>query len=208
MDLALLKECLNPEDVALFLDLDYKQMGQNLSVLCPFHGDRRHGSAFLNQDGFSCFSCDEKMDVISLTQKVKDLSFTDAVKALAQVAGLEYSTDSDFEKSNYFKFKLSPDESTVLRFPQMSSGISLKKIFLTDEKLYKKIVFERATLMKKHYSQVFSDYGSRTAVKAVDLYKAYDGDVSPATYFGVANEAKRRIIVCESILDRIKEIKD
>jgi len=65
--------------------------GANMKGLCPFHREKTP-SFMVNRDKqiFHCFGCGKGGDVISFIQEMEGLEFKEALKILAERAGLEY----------------------------------------------------------------------------------------------------------------------
>lgn len=67
-----------------------KRRGRNMVGLCPFHGEKTPSFNIYTENGsFYCFGCGVGGDVISFIMKIENLDYIDAVKFLAQRAGLE-----------------------------------------------------------------------------------------------------------------------
>jgi DNA primase len=66
-----------------------KTGAQNYTGLCPFHKEKT-GSFSVNASHgyFYCFGCHEKGDVFTFVMKLENLSFPEAVRAVAQKAGI------------------------------------------------------------------------------------------------------------------------
>ncbi len=66
-----------------------KTGAQNYTGLCPFHKEKT-GSFSVNATHgyFYCFGCHEKGDVFNFVMKMDSLSFPEAVRAVAQKAGI------------------------------------------------------------------------------------------------------------------------
>ena len=66
-----------------------KTGAQNYTGLCPFHKEKT-GSFSVNATHgyFYCFGCHEKGDVFTFVQKLENLSFPEAVRSVAQKAGV------------------------------------------------------------------------------------------------------------------------
>jgi DNA primase len=66
-----------------------KSGAQNYSGLCPFHSEKSPSfSVHVTGQYFYCFGCQEKGDVFSFLQKIENLSFPEAVRAVAQKCGI------------------------------------------------------------------------------------------------------------------------
>src|SRR5580698_6083421 len=66
-----------------------KSGAQNYTGLCPFHKEKT-GSFSVNATHgyFYCFGCHEKGDVFTFVQKLENISFPDAVRAVATKCGI------------------------------------------------------------------------------------------------------------------------
>lgn len=72
-----------------------KRRGRNMVGLCPFHGEKTPSFNVYTENGsFYCFGCGVGGDVISFEMKIENLDYVDAVKALAQRAGMEMPENS------------------------------------------------------------------------------------------------------------------
>lgn len=194
------KISVDPKDVCEKHNIEYKEIGGRLSVLCPFHGDRHFGSAYIRDGYFKCFSCEESMDIITLVQRVAGISFSEALKEIAELAGLAPSFGL-FKDDGYTKFRLSKEEENALKIPVAT--ISLKMIYKESPELYKSIVIDKATKMLSVYEEIIKKYGSRTADEAVEVYYLFDGKISAETYRNIEVEAKSRIRICQDIVERM-----
>lgn len=71
-----------------------KQKGSNFIGLCPFHNEKTPSFTVYNDtQSFYCFGCGTGGDVITFIRKIENLNYTDAVKLLAQRAGIEMSDE-------------------------------------------------------------------------------------------------------------------
>ena len=73
--------------------------------LCPFHGEKTPSfNIYTETDSFYCFGCGASGDVISFIMKIENLDYLDAVRYLAQRAGIEVPDNSyDSSMSNLRK---------------------------------------------------------------------------------------------------------
>lgn len=72
-----------------------KRRGRNMVGLCPFHGEKTPSFNIYTENGsFYCFGCGVGGDVISFIMKIENLDYVDAVKFLAQRAGIEVPQSS------------------------------------------------------------------------------------------------------------------
>src|ERR1044071_4771324 len=82
-----------------------KKVGNNYSSLCPFHNDQ-HPSLFVSEEKkiFKCFVCEKKGDVFSFLVNFKKISFFEAVKQLAEEAGLIKEIENLISENKSLKF--------------------------------------------------------------------------------------------------------
>lgn len=82
-----------------------KRRGRNMVGLCPFHGEKTPSfNIYTETDSFYCFGCGASGDVISFIMKIENLDYVEAVKYLAQRAGMDIPEDSyDSSMSNLRK---------------------------------------------------------------------------------------------------------
>lgn len=70
--------------------LQLQQKGRNFWACCPFHNEKTPSFTINNEEGFyHCFGCKESGDVIKFVEKMENVDFMDAVKILADRAGME-----------------------------------------------------------------------------------------------------------------------
>jgi len=88
-----------------------KKKGRNFVCLCPFHNDS-HPSFLVSPDkgiGY-CFACQSGGDIFSFIQKIENVDFPEALKILAEKAGVELPKESTRREPT-----VSKDEKTRLR---------------------------------------------------------------------------------------------
>ena len=73
-----------------------KRVGRRWSGLCPFHAEKTASFSVNAEEGFYyCFGCQAKGDAITFVRAVDHLDFVDAVRRLADKAGLTIHEDAD-----------------------------------------------------------------------------------------------------------------
>ncbi len=84
--------------------------GQNYWGCCPFHNEKTPSFSVNEEKGFyHCFGCGEHGDIISFTMKSDNIDFKEAIKELADMAGIkmpEYKPKSKAQieaEENYFQ---------------------------------------------------------------------------------------------------------
>ena len=76
--------------------VNLKRQGRNMVGLCPFHGEKTPSFNVYSESGsFYCFGCGVGGDVVSFIMRIENLDYVDAIKYLAQRAGL------DMPENNY-----------------------------------------------------------------------------------------------------------
>ncbi len=66
-----------------------KAGAQNYSGLCPFHGEKTASfSVHATRQFYHCFGCGASGDVFSFVQKIENITFPEAVRAVAQKLGI------------------------------------------------------------------------------------------------------------------------
>jgi len=72
-----------------------KRRGRNLVGLCPFHGEKTPSfNLYPETNSFYCFGCGAGGDVVTFIRKIENLSYIDAVKLLADRAGMSMPEQS------------------------------------------------------------------------------------------------------------------
>ncbi len=72
-----------------------KRQGRRWVGLCPFHGEKTPSFSVNAEEGFYyCFGCQAKGDAISFVRAVEHLDFVDAVRRLADKAGITIHEDA------------------------------------------------------------------------------------------------------------------
>src|SRR5581483_949162 len=78
---------------------------QNYSGLCPFHNEKTPSfSVHATRQFFHCFGCGVSGDVFSFVQKIENITFPEAVRAVAQKLGIalpkiSYSSPAEAEQA-------------------------------------------------------------------------------------------------------------
>ena len=67
-----------------------EQKGSRYWACCPFHSEKTPSFSINNDEGiYYCFGCKESGDVIKFVEKLENVDFMDAVKLLADKAGMQ-----------------------------------------------------------------------------------------------------------------------
>ncbi len=88
----------NPIEEVVGQYVNLKRSGSNLFGLCPFHGEKTPSFSVAPDKGiFYCFGCHKGGSVINFEMEIEGLSYPDAVRALAQRAGMEVPDDEQYQ---------------------------------------------------------------------------------------------------------------
>lgn len=84
--------------------VNLEKSGSYFRGLCPFHSDN-DPSFYVhpNRGFFHCFGCGESGDVIAFLQRIEDVSFSDSVRRLADIAGVVIESESR-QQSGYERY--------------------------------------------------------------------------------------------------------
>lgn len=79
--------------------IQLKRRGRNLVGLCPFHGEKTPSFNIYTENGsFYCFGCGKGGDIITFVMNIENLDYMEAVKFLAERAGMSLPED-DYDDS-------------------------------------------------------------------------------------------------------------
>ena len=100
MDRDIILEAIKPRDILEYYGVEEKR-GR---FLCPFHKDT-NPSMTIKGDLIRCWSCmGESINVIDFVMRYEGLGFVDAIKVLANIAGLEMDNKlTKKKKPNYYR---------------------------------------------------------------------------------------------------------
>jgi len=91
------REILARTDLGSFIGsyVALRKRGNDLVGLCPFHGEKTPSFHVHPDKGyFKCFGCDARGDAFTFLQRLENLSFPDALRALAKRAGVEVEAET------------------------------------------------------------------------------------------------------------------
>ncbi len=87
--LAEIKARIDIADLIGEYGVDVRRVGSALKACCPFHNEKTPSFHITPEKGFyHCFGCGEHGDIFTFVQKFEGLTFIDAVKKLAERAGV------------------------------------------------------------------------------------------------------------------------
>ena len=93
----------NPIEEVVGQYVTLKRSGANLFGLCPFHGEKTPSFSVAPDKGiYYCFGCHKGGNAVNFMMEIENLSYPDAVRALAKRAGMEVPEDPEYQ-SRYRK---------------------------------------------------------------------------------------------------------
>lgn len=102
-----------------------KRHGATSKCLCPFHSEKTPSCTVYNDtQSFYCFGCGAGGDVISFIKRIENLSYIEAVRFLAERAGLtmpEYNSNDDSARIKARTFEINR-ETAKFYFKNLLSG--------------------------------------------------------------------------------------
>ena len=88
----------NPIEDVVGQYVNLKRSGSNLFGLCPFHGEKTASFSVAPDKGiYYCFGCHKGGSAINFMMEIENLSYPDAVRALAKRAGMEVPEDEQYQ---------------------------------------------------------------------------------------------------------------
>ncbi len=94
----------NPIEEVVSRYVNLKRAGRNLNGLCPFHNEKTPSfTVYTDTSSFYCFGCGAGGDVFGFIRKIENLDYVEAVKKLADTAGVTIP-EGNYDDS-YLKLK-------------------------------------------------------------------------------------------------------
>ena len=111
--------------------VDLRRRGKNLVGLCPFHNERTPSfNLYPESNSFYCFGCNKGGSVFDFVMGVENLAFPDAVRWLAQRAGMTVPEDSVDDSMSRLRVRVLEINRAAARFfydtlytPQGQAGL-------------------------------------------------------------------------------------
>lgn len=80
--------------------VNLKRKGSNLVGLCPFHNEKTPSFTLYPENGsYYCFGCGAGGDVITFVRSIENLDYMEAIRFLAERAGLNLPQDGSYDDS-------------------------------------------------------------------------------------------------------------
>ena len=118
----------NPIEDVISSYVNLKRAGRNLNGLCPFHNEKTPSfTVYTDTSSFYCFGCGAGGDVFGFIRKIENLDYVEAVKKLADRAGVTIP-EGDYDDS-YLKLK-----NKVYEINKEAAHFFHKHLFTSDGK--------------------------------------------------------------------------
>ncbi|MDD5601364.1 MAG: DNA primase [Candidatus Izemoplasmatales bacterium] len=103
--------------------------GKNHKGLCPFHNEKTPSFMVSKErNSFHCFGCQEKGDAITFIQKIKNVSYVDALKLLAEKYRIPIETETGEEwvgeSHRYYQINEDAKDFYALHLTNLEKGKS------------------------------------------------------------------------------------
>lgn len=179
IDKSIIDEIKSKNDIVDVIG-SYISLNDKNKALCPFHDD--HSPSFSVQKDkqiYKCFSCGESGNVITFVQKYNGITFTEALKMLADRAGIPLNV-STTRKINTKYEKLYEINDTVNKYfkANLLSNEGIKAIkYLEDRKISKDIIneFNIGLSTSNKLSNILSKKYSYDELVKLDICKDING---------------------------------
>lgn len=97
--------------------VNLKRHGRNMVGLCPFHGEKTPSFNIYTENGsFYCFGCGAGGDVITFIMRIENLDYVEAVKFLAQRAGMEMPENTYDDSLSKLRMRIYEANREAARF--------------------------------------------------------------------------------------------
>ena len=107
----------NPIDSVMSSYVSLIRRGRNCVCLCPFHSEKSPScTVYLDNNSFYCFGCGTGGDVITFTMKIENLDYVEALKFLADRAGMSMPDEAKNNESSRIKARVLEINRTAARF--------------------------------------------------------------------------------------------
>lgn len=179
IDKSIIDEIKSKNDIVDVIG-SYISLNDKNKALCPFHDD--HSPSFSVQKDkqiYKCFSCGESGNVITFVQKYNGITFTEALKMLADRAGIPLNV-STTRKINTKYEKLYEINDTVNKYfkANLLSNEGIKAIkYLEDRDISKDIIneFNIGLSTSNKLSDILSKKYSYDELVKLDICKDING---------------------------------
>lgn len=97
--------------------VNLKRNGHNYVCLCPFHSEKSPScTVYTDNDSFYCFGCGAGGDVITFVRKIENLEYIEAIKFLAERAGMTLPEDAENNQLSRMKARVLEINRSAARY--------------------------------------------------------------------------------------------
>lgn len=94
----------NPIETVMSSYTNLRKRGRNYVCLCPFHSEKTPScTVYTDNSSFYCFGCGAGGDVITFIRQIENLDYIEAVKLLAERAGMSMPEDAVDSRAAFVK---------------------------------------------------------------------------------------------------------
>ncbi len=161
-----------------------KKAGRNLVGLCPFHNEKSPSFSVSRENGFfHCFGCGAGGDAITFIRKIENLDYADAVKLLADRAGMTIPEDDASDGMGHLKTRIYEANREAARFYH-------RQLYTPDGKQALEYLRNRA-LTEKTIIHFGLGYSPRDRFELVNHLKSKGFSNNEIIQANLANQSKR-----------------
>ena len=107
----------NPIDSLMSSYVNLIRRGRNCVCLCPFHSEKSPScTVYLENNSFYCFGCGAGGDAITFVMKIENLDYVEAVKFLADRAGMTMPDEAKNNETSRIKSRVLEINRTAARY--------------------------------------------------------------------------------------------
>lgn len=164
--------------------VNLKKAGRNLVGLCPFHNEKTPSFSVSSENGFfHCFGCGVGGDVITFIKRIENLDYVDAVKFLAQRAGMSVPEDNKNEGLTRLRSRIYEANREAARF--------YHKMLYTPEGSKALEYFRSRQLSEKTIIHFGLGYSPRSRFELVNYLKSKGFTDNELIQANLANKSER-----------------
>lgn len=150
-----------------------KKAGKTWKACCPFHQEKTPSFTVNSEKGlYYCFGCQEGGDIFAFLMKAENLSFNEAVRKLAETAGVEYQPLAELsgeEKKRVEARKLMDFAKKFYHKNLMSAGGEFARNYIKERNLTKETAVKFELGFAKNDATDLCKNADASGYKARDL---------------------------------------
>ena len=162
-----------------------KKRGNTYVGLCPFHNEKTPSfTVYENTQSFYCFGCGAAGDCVGFTRKIDNLDYIDAVKSLAQRAGMQMPEDG-------YDDSLSKKRRTILEINRETARFYHSYMMSEEGKVGLQYFLDRGLSIKtiKHFGLGYAPNSWDSLIKHL---KSLGYNLSDMLAAGVVSKGEKR----------------